>query len=100
MEMQIKKSGTMTTQQKPDIAVLDKTFEILKKAGFPQEALDEAYEDLCECCNDTESETETESMDKPSTEVQVEVTKSASKPTDMKSEMMDAMKSIIEKLSK
>lgn len=95
--MQIQKSWTLTTDKKPDIEVLKKAFEILKKAGFPQDKLDEAYEDLCECCDTEDSTDETKT---PEAAVEVQVSKTSAQPSDMKQEMMGAMKSLIEKLSK
>lgn len=83
------------TTKKPDIAVLDKAFEILAKAGFPQDDLDEAYKDLKEVCDGTESDAEDaaegENMD-------VQKKGVMSKP-DMPANMMSAMQAFMDKLS-
>lgn len=80
----------------PDMAVLDKAFEVLKKAGFPQEALDEAYEvieDSCDGGSDEEIETETTDTMSP---------KGKPQPYqgggDMKEAMMQGMKSLLDKM--
>ena len=97
MEMEIevekKDAGAM-----PDISVLDKAFEILKKAGFPQESLDKAYEMLKAHCEEGEKEDEVEvKMDIPMKKKGGY--EEAPMPSDMKGMMMQAMKALIERKS-
>lgn len=101
MEMEIevekKTSDVASKDSTPDISVLNKAFEILKKAGFPQESLDKAYEMLKADCEDSVEEDVGMTVEK-------KVTKDVSlgkpdMPGDMKGMMMQAMKSLIERKS-
>lgn len=76
----------------PSIEVLDKAFEILKSAGFPQDMLDKAYGMLKSACGEKEMEVEKEiTIEKKGSEVPMDSSKKM---------MMEGMRAFMEKFSK
>ena len=93
IEIEIQKAGPISKEwKKPDIAILEKAFEILKKAGFPQDVLDKSYEMLKECCGEPEEEKTSpiESKSEPYPE---------QKSGDSKEMMLGAMRAFMEKMA-
>lgn len=88
-EMKVEATDSKT---KPSVEVLDKAFEVLKKAGFPEDKLKEAYEELKECTEGTESE------DSPAMEVKNNAPKNEQSAQDPKTLLMEGMKSLFEKM--
>ena len=82
MEIEIEATTT-----KPSLEVLDKAFEVLKKAGFKEDTLTKAYDMLKSECEDK-------------MEVKNNTEKNETSAPDNKSALVDAMKSFMEKLSK
>jgi len=82
MEIEIEATTT-----KPSLEVLDKAFEVLKKAGFKEDTLTKAYDMLKWECEDK-------------MEVKNNTEKNETSAPDNKSALVDAMKSFMEKLSK
>ena len=90
-EMKVEATASKT---KPSVEVLDKTFEVLKKAGFPEDKLKEAYEELKECTEETKSE------DSSEMEVKNNTPKNEQSAQDPKTLLMRGMKSLFEKMGK
>ncbi len=86
MEIEIEATTT-----KPSLEVLDKAFEVLKKAGFKEETLTKAYDMLKSECEEKKEE---------EMEVKNNTAKNETSTPDNKSALVDAMKSFMEKLSK
>lgn len=80
----------------PKLEVLDKAFEVLKKAGFAEDVLKEAYETLKKTC-----EGEGKKPEAPSMEIKNNKSENATEnSSDPKSALMEGMKAFMEKLAK
>lgn len=88
MEIEIEAKAEST---KPSLEVLDKAFEVLKKAGFKEETLTKAYDILKGECEEKEA---------PEMEIKNNTAKNETTAPENKSALVDAMKSFMEKLSK
>lgn len=95
LEIEIE-AGKEDEKSSPKVEVLDKAFEVLKKAGFAEDVLKEAYDILKKSCENTEEKKEAPSMDiKNNKSENVSTTSS-----DPKSALLEGMKAFMEKLAK